>query len=292
MLQRNFILFSGKYIKIVSLGILLGVFGLAATVFAQPKVDPEKQREVNNFGADLDFTIHRQYNFLEIYGRALIDDNIQAVPYRVNIIQPKRKWSKDDKIYSEGNSVEIIQHGFIYDVETFGNEPVGRKYKTLLLKFTGSGETRKLASVELEIYEKNYKNRTYFWVHIKDKRPNTDISENFIRNYKPDASGDTATDKDIEIQRRSNADDSEQIALEMAAAMSGDGGAAPKVIKTLSRMKNTPAQPLRNTFKNEFYRKHLASFSNIVFSIYEIHRSRAKDSDSYMLNFLRGSTTY
>jgi hypothetical protein len=273
---------------ITTLVAVLFVVTLSVSTQSKDNADSAKQKEVDNYGADLDITIHRQYKFLEEYGKDLIDDDIQAVPYQINIVQPKRKWSRDDKVYTDENSVEIIEHGFLYDVETFGNEPVGRKYKTLLLKFSGDKASRKLKEVQIEVYEKNYKTRAYFWVGIKDTNPIIDTPQ----SYQADASGNTATDKSLAIARRSNSEDSEQKALEMAAAMSGNSKEVIKVEKLLEKMKNTPAQPLRNVFKNDFYRKHLSDFSNIVFSIYEMHRRRAKDADSYMLDFLRESTLY
>lgn len=262
-------------------------------LFAQQSNYEEKLKStVYEFGKDLDLTIHKNYNFLEKYGKELIDDDIQAVPYRVTIIQPKRSFSKEDKIYTEPNSIEIIQHGFIYDLETFNPDPIGRKYKTLKLAFTGNKGSRKLNNLDIEIYEKDYKRRQYFWVHINDKAPITDISDNFAKNYSYDKNtGITPLDNNVSIERRSNMEDAEQIAKEQALA-NQTSKSRPKVTKTLGQIKNTPAQPLRNEFKNRFYRVHLNHFSNLVFHIYETHMLRSKDSDNYMLDFLKESTSY
>ena len=263
--------------------------------------DPAKQKEVNDYGANIDQTIILQYQYLEAYGKNLIDDDVQSVPQQVTIIQPKRPWEKKgndfetDKFktdtgkvrFKDQNTIEIIQHGFIYDEEYVSSEPVGRKYKTITLKFKGDKANRSLEKVIVEIYAKNYRKRTYYSFRLEDKSPITKIDQ----NYKPDGQGHTSLDKSISVFRRSNMDDAEQIAKEESLA-DQSSKQKPYVTKDLKDIKNTPAQPLRNEFKNKFYRVHLNHFSNIVFHIYEMHKMRYKDSDNYMLDFLKESTTY
>ncbi len=299
------------------IGFMAMVLAFALTIvqigFAaeDKKQDADKQKEVNAYGADIDQTIIRQYKYLEDYAKGLVDEDIQSVPYQVTIIQPLREWEKKgkdgkeknlrnkgtDKVMTEdgrvrfkdNNTIEIIQHGFIYKDDFVVGDPIGRKFKTLKIVFTGEKDNRKIKEIQIELYEKNYQRKTFYIVRILDKQPITTEK----KEYAPDANGITALDQNITIQRRSNRDDAEQLAKEAALAnQSSDQGVPPFVEKGLVKIKNTPAQPLRNTFKNNFYRVHLAHFSNIVFHIYEMHNTRSKNSDNYMLDFLRESTTY
>ncbi len=273
----------------LALFLFLGTLG-----FAQDLTQNESKLKstVNAFGKDLDLTIFRQYNFLETFGKELVDDDVQAVPYRVTIIQPKRAYSKPGKTIAKENSIEIILHDFIYDLENSNPEPVGRKYKTLSLQFSGDKASRKLSNLSIEIYKKNYQERIYYWTKIDDGKPVTDVSKDFSDKYSFDQNtGMTPLDQNVTISRRSNMDDAEQIAKEEALA-NQTSKERPLVTKKLSEIKNTPAQPLRNEFKNRFYRIHLSHFSNLVYHIYEMHRLRTKDSDNYMLDFLKESTTY
>lgn len=297
----------------VAVLLLLSLTSVAIAQNGTAATDPEKQKEVNEYGAELDKTIFRQYRFLERYGKGLIDDEIQAVPYKVTIIQPKRKYEKDGKEFTDArfpgdprtlyrtdggkvrlldkNSVEIVQHGFIYDDDLVDPDPVGRKFKTIMLRFEGQDQNRKLKSVSMELFKKNYKERIFYYVKVQDGKPVTKKVEN-MENYKPDQNGHTQLDNNVTIARRSNREDSAQIAKERALAEQSTDNNRPMVAKKLAKVKNTPAEPLRNQFKNRFYREHLQHFGNLAFYIYEVHNMRTRNSDNYMLDFLKESTDY
>ena len=62
--------------------------------------------------------------------------------------------------------------------------------------------------------------------------------------------------------------------------------------KTMSKIKNTTASPLRNQIKSDFLIPHLSQFYRSLIFIAEAYYKSLKDSDSAMRNFLEKSIIY